>query len=138
MLAMLALLGWGTAPAGAQEPPVTSRQGGAGTTSSVVPTLGTAAEPAPADRKSVSATLEPSATNRPLTSSERRLESLDRWAVGGFVLLSLIVVVVRQRRRRDDVARDDQPDEERDEWDAALEELTATYHDGAADDAGER
>lgn len=108
------------------------------TTSSVVPTLGTAAAPAAAGDAVTVSTLEPSAINRPLTSSEQRLESLDRWAIGGFVLLSLIVVLLRQRRRRTHLDPEDQPDHERDEWDAALAELTAQHRDGADDAAGDR
>jgi hypothetical protein len=136
LLLVLALVAWlaDGAVASAQAPVASAP--GASTTSSVVPTLGTAAAPAPAGQDDVTVeTLEPSAVNRPLTSSEQRLESLDKWAVGGFVLLTLVVVVVRQRRRQDELAREDQPDDERDEWDAALEELTAQYRDEHRDGA---
>ena len=144
MLFVLAFVG-GPAVAGvAQAQPSGSPTGAdasttSSTTSSVVPTLGTAAAPGPADGDRVTIdTIEPSAINRPLTSSEQRLESLDKWAIGAFVLVSLVVVLVRQRRRRDVPAPEDQPDDERDEWDAALEELTAHYRDGADGAAGER
>ncbi len=137
LLLVLALVASATRAgvASAQAPSGPAAGTAVSTTSSVVPTLGTAAGPSPASGDVTVETLEPSAINRPLTTSEQRLESLDKWAIGGFVVLSLVVVLVRQRRRRDEIDRDDQPDDERDEWDVALEELTAQYRDEHLDGA---